>query len=633
MKRFFLAALLFSSAVALFGQAGFFLDDWSPKSIEQPAFIDAEKPAQTADVTATINFTDTLARVSTYIYGNNANTWSTIMHNNDKLVNNIRNMNPHVLRYPGGNLSNSFFWDRKKDDRPDDIPEDIGPWYGMNKESWTMSVDDYYTLLEKTNSTGIISLNYSYARYGTSERPVEKAAHLAAEWVRYDNGRTSFWEIGNENYGNWQAGYTIDTSLNKDGQPEQISGRLYGEHCLVFIDSLRAAAAEIGHTIYIGVQAWESETSWDAVQTDWNEQMMPIVGGVTDYYIVHNYFTPYNENSNAKTILNTYKKPAEFKRAIYKDLADASFPPAPLALTEWNIFAVGSMQQVSHINGLLASMILGKLVEEGYGLAARWDLANGWNNGDDHGAFSQGGEPGVPKFSPRPVFYHMTFFQKYFGDVMVSTQVQGSRDIIVHASSFSNGPAGIFVANKSASEKTVLLNINNFAPGERYYWYTMVGDDDNGEFSRKVIVNGEGPSLPAGGPEDYETLPAFSALTDGGILLAAPAYSGIYILVDGEKTETGVAEKSDTVKNFVLGPAWPNPFNASVRIIVDGLMTGELSLDIYSIAGTKVRTLNAVPANRQSVLWDGRDDHGRPLPSGAYVIRAHGRTLKVLLLK
>ncbi len=44
----------------------------------------------------------------------------------------------------------------------------------------------------------------------------------------------------------------IDTALNKDGQPQIISGELYGKHFKVFADSMKAAAEEIGATIYIG---------------------------------------------------------------------------------------------------------------------------------------------------------------------------------------------------------------------------------------------------------------------------------------------------------------------------------------------------------------------------------------------
>ena len=66
----------------------------------------------------------------------------------------------------------------------------------------------------------MITVNYGYARYGTGINPVARAAHLAADWVRYDNGRTKYWEVGNENFGDWEAGYRINIANNQDGQPE-----------------------------------------------------------------------------------------------------------------------------------------------------------------------------------------------------------------------------------------------------------------------------------------------------------------------------------------------------------------------------------------------------------------------------
>src|ERR1700712_2516654 len=103
-------------------------------------------------------------------------------------------------------------------------------------------------MLQQTDNTGIITVNYGYAEYGTGPDPVAAAAHLAADWVRYDNGRTQYWEIGNEDNGTWEAGYRINTATNHDGQPQIITGNLYGQHCRVFIDSMKKAAQEIGKT-------------------------------------------------------------------------------------------------------------------------------------------------------------------------------------------------------------------------------------------------------------------------------------------------------------------------------------------------------------------------------------------------
>ena len=42
--------------------------------------------------------------------------------------------------------------------------------------------------------------------------------------------------------------------------------------------------------------------------------------------------------------------------------------------------------------------------------------------------------------------------------------------------------------------------IKNAESGNRFYWYTLTGGNDNGEFSRKVFVNGKGPEIDSGGP-------------------------------------------------------------------------------------------------------------------------------------
>src|SRR5450756_1777570 len=114
-----------------------------------------------------------------------------------------------------------------------------------------------------------------------------------ADWVRYDKGRTKYWEIGNENYGDWEWGYRIDVDANKDSQPEYLTGALYAKHFKVFADSMRKAAVQTGKTIYIGAVMQESSTqSWQTTTTQtWNPTMIPEVNNVPDFYIGHNYIT------------------------------------------------------------------------------------------------------------------------------------------------------------------------------------------------------------------------------------------------------------------------------------------------------------------------------------------------------
>ena len=545
---FYYILLLFASfATPCLAQdtQGFFLNDFKPKKAIFPQFIQYRQPAGIATALVTINFKDTIGIVSKYLFGNNANTYMTKIIDQPDLLQSLTVLSPIILRYPGGNLSNIFFWNSLPGAKPTDVPDTIlyGDkrkvkaerfYFGRNENPGTLSVDNYYKMLQLTNSTGIICVNYSYARYGTSAHPVQQAAHYAADWVRYDRGRTKFWEIGNENYGPWQAGYVIDTNKNLDHQPALISGKLYGTHFKVFADSMRAAAKEIHAEIHIGAVMLESskQSRKGEIEKGWNEGILGLAGNDPDFHIIHSYYTPYNQNSSAAIILATAKKETEKMIAYIKSLSNIQgITPKPVALTEWNIFAVGSMQSCSYISGMHAAIVLGELAKNKYGMACRWDLANGYASGNDHGLFSKGDEPGVPRWNPRPAYFYIYYFQKIFGDHIVSTKTDND-SLLVYASTFSSGEAGIVLINTSKISQSVKLNLSNFQTGKRYYLYTLVGGTDNGEFSQQVIVNGIGPDYRAGGPKDIEKIKAFSTTIKKEILIDSPSHSVQYIMVE-----------------------------------------------------------------------------------------------------
>src|SRR5829696_676150 len=200
-------------------------------------------------------------------------------------------------------------------------------------------------MLQQTGNQGMITVNYGYARYGTGSNPVAAAAHLAADWVRYDNGRTKYWEIGNECNGTWEAGYRIKTSDNKDGQPEIITGALYGQHVKVFVDSMKKAAQEIGKTIYIGAYILEKQPeSWQtATDQTWNNGVLTQSANKADYYVIHSYYTPYQTNASADLILATASdNTTAMMNYVKTSITNAGSTIKPIALNEWNITSQGS---------------------------------------------------------------------------------------------------------------------------------------------------------------------------------------------------------------------------------------------------------------------------------------------------
>ena len=528
---------------AIAATIGFFLDDWQAKTFASPAYTEAVIPAVTG-ATVNVDASSILTKIPVSVFGHNAVWWMGPVAGNQQFLVPVNNLNPHILRFPGGSSSDAYFWNARQDQNPPDAPAQImnadgnkvapGYSYGMTDYNWICSLDNYYTMLQQTHCKGLITVNYGYARYGTGPDPVAAAAHLAADWVRYDNGRTELWEIGNENFGSWEWGYRIDKSLNQDGQPEFLTGALYAKHFRVFVDSMQKAATEIGAKIKIGAVTVEAPAteSWQTtcVKT-WNTGMMTGCGDKADFYVVHNYFTSYNANSTADQIYQAASTVPKIMMDYVKQTLQANgCALKPIVLDEWNMFATGSMQQVSNVSGGFAVTVLGEALKNNYGLTTRWDLLNGWDNGNDHGLFSSGNEPGVAKWSPRPSYYYLYYFQKMIGDRLVSATTTSG--LYTYASTYSSGQLNVTLINSSASAISAVVKTKNFRTGNRFYWYSLEGDTDNGEFSRKVLVNGSGPSGVAGGTSDYATLNAFSASTTNGIKVKVPARGAVMLVID-----------------------------------------------------------------------------------------------------
>jgi len=538
---------------------GFFLDSWSEKKFTTPATQPGTPPATDKHTPIlTIDPDSIITEIPPVIFGHNVDTWMGFM-TLPVFVNHLKNLQPHILRWPAGSGSDAYFWNAGPTTLPADAPTTITDkdgkklpaqyFFGKPRNGFA-SLDNYYELLRLTGNEGLITVNYGYARYGTSADPVATAAHLAADWVRYDHGRTHYWEIGNENNGSWEYGYRIDTTESKNGQPMILSGALYGKHFRVFADSMRKAAAEAGTHIYIGAVTVEASHPWDfPITRDWNSGMLPATRDRADFYVVHNYFTPYNQNSSATEILRAAATiPTDQMRFVTQALHDNGVTLKPVAMDEWNMFARGSRQQVSNTSGLFAVIILGEALRNKYGLAARWDLVNGWDGGNDHGLFSAGDEPGVLHFSPRPSFYYLYYLQKMMGDRLIQSTITGDTTLKAYASAFSSGEIGAALVNPGTTPLTFRLDIRHFHPGKNFYWYTLAGDTDAtnatanagatagttppaNEFPPKVLVNNKTTTAPAGGPADYATLPAYTAPATHGIAVTIPARGAVFLVI------------------------------------------------------------------------------------------------------
>lgn len=88
---------------------------------------------------------------------------------------------------------------------------------------------------------------------------------------------------------------------------------------------------------------------------------------------------------------------------------------------------------------------------------------------------------------------------------------------------------------------------------------------------------------------------------------------------------------------YELGNAYPNPFNPSTTIEYAIPVSNHVSLKVINLLGQAVRTLvdRYTTAGTYKVVWDGRDEAGKPVPSGIYFYRmesSHFRQVNKMML-
>lgn len=102
---------------------------------------------------------------------------------------------------------------------------------------------------------------------------------------------------------------------------------------------------------------------------------------------------------------------------------------------------------------------------------------------------------------------------------------------------------------------------------------------------------------------------------------------------------TAIDDNDARPVSFVLNQNYPNPFNATTEIIFNTAANGNVSLDVYNIAGQKIRNLanGHLGAGSHNVVWDGTNDAGNVVSSGVYFYKLstgdRTETRKMVLIK
>lgn len=104
---------------------------------------------------------------------------------------------------------------------------------------------------------------------------------------------------------------------------------------------------------------------------------------------------------------------------------------------------------------------------------------------------------------------------------------------------------------------------------------------------------------------------------------------------------TGITDCKTIINDCILHQNFPNPFNPSttIGVTLPGSGSRDVRVTILSTPGNTVATLyrGLLPAGYHQITWEGTDDRGYAVPSGAYFcfMESEGfrKTIRMLLVK
>ncbi len=113
----------------------------------------------------------------------------------------------------------------------------------------------------------------------------------------------------------------------------------------------------------------------------------------------------------------------------------------------------------------------------------------------------------------------------------------------------------------------------------------------------------------------------------------------IRIVQDDYISDVKESRMSHQPQHFWLSRGYPNPFRGKIGFQLTARKNEKISVSIFNLLGQRVRTLALADSrqNPQRLWWDGKNDAGRRMPAGIYILRAGSagfrQMQKILLLR
>jgi alpha-N-arabinofuranosidase len=416
-------------------QPTFYLDDLS--------LIGTALPTMPPTVHVQVDATRTIRTVDARVFGVNAAIWDGLFDTSET-VSLLQAIDNQVLRFPGGSLSDEYHW--------------ASNTTGGNTWTWATSFDRFAHVAAQTRAQVFITANYGT---GTAEE--------AAAWVRYSNVTQKYgfkyWEIGNENYGTWEA----------DAQVRPHDPYTYAIRAADYYTQMKA----VDPNIKIGVVVLPGEDLFfvpyadhpavnlrtGTTHTGWTPVVLATLRalGVTPDFVIHHRYAQQPGGESDFSLLQsarTWRNDADDLRQQLMDYLGPAGANVELVCTENNsVSSRPGKQTTSLVNGLFLADSLGQVLQTEFNALVWWDLRNSQEFGNNNSATLYGwrayGDYGMvsPANACYPTFFVRTLLPHFArgGDQIVPA-VSDSLLLAAYAARRTDGALTVLFVNKSPAQ-------------------------------------------------------------------------------------------------------------------------------------------------------------------------------------
>lgn len=420
--------------------------------------------SRAAEVQVSVDATQVVRTVDDLMIGLNTAVWDNALMSADTL-DFLKAADVRTLRFPGGSTSNTYDWKTNR--------SYVSGTRALNNWEWTNDFDEFAQVALALKAKVYITANYGS---GTPEQ--------AAAWVRYSNKEKGYgfkyWEIGNENYGDWE----------EDIHPLKHHPETYADEAKKFMALMKAEDS----TIKIGVVVLATEDEVDGAR--WTPRVLArlaAIGAVPDFVVFHRYpYGPGGENDAGLLTGGTMYEPnrtwtvdAAAIRKMVNDAFGGAGAGVEIHMTENNsVWTEPGKQSTSLVNGLFYADSFGQILQTEFKSFVWWGLHNspprdsagrllgnfsaalyGWRKYGDYGVLATD-DPAVESVTndPHPTYWVIKLLRNFArgGDQIVKA-TSNQTLVSAYASKRANGMLSVLLINKSPTQAAnVSLNVNGF---------------------------------------------------------------------------------------------------------------------------------------------------------------------------